>query len=386
VPVREEILDVGEQEREYGWRTDFNYLNGRDDRLTAGARVTQVDADYSILLNGEWIRYVYDQNDFRPDPDQQFIVLRPDFVNSRFQESTIRTALYTDYGITVGERVTVTPGLRWERDGFAEQNLWSPRASLTVDLDPLTRMTVGGGIFYQHPRFLQLAGNALNARLQNERSRQVTVGVSRTLRSDLRLSVEAYYQALDELVVRPDRTTGIASNTGDGYTAGVDVLLSKRLIDRWYGQVTYSYQRSRRNDNLGDGRYDSDFSRPNIFNTLVAYEFNDSWSLAGKWRFATGRPTDAFVIHEDVFNNPDLLRFSKEITATNVERLPNFHTLNLRLDYRRRLGRLSLITFLDVINVYGHKNVDSLEFQERTGETIEGGLEAFPTFGIKFEF
>ena len=66
--------------------------------------------------------------------------------------------------------------------------------------------------------------------------------------------------------------------------------------------------------------------------------------------------------------------------------MPNFHTLNVRLDYRQRFKRLSLILFLDFINIYGHKNIDSLRFQERTGENIEQGLEGFPTFGIKFEF
>ena len=77
------------------------------------------------------------------------------------------------------------------------------------------------------------------------------------------------------------------------------------------------------------------------------------------------------MIHENVFENANFLRYSKEITARNVERLPAFHTLNVRLDYRRPLGRLVLITFLDIINVYGHTNVDVVQFQERTGMIVE---------------
>ena len=386
VPVRHDILDVREAEREYGWRGDFSYVTASDHRLSTGARVTRVELDYDIHLDGPWTRFVYDRNDFRPDPSQRFIVLEPEFVNSRFRDTAIRTALYADYGWTVGSRVTVTPGLRWEHDGFADESLWSPRASVTVELDPRTRLTAGGGVFYQHPRFLEVAGNPLNAGLRNERSRQVTLGVSRSLRRDIRLSVEGYYQALDRLVVRPDRTTGLASNTGNGYTTGIDLLVARHLVGRWYGQSTYSLQRSRRDDNLSEGPYDSDFNRPHTLNTLLAYEFDDRWSLATKWRFATGRPTDAFLVHRDVSDDPAWLRFSKEIVATNVDRLPNFHTLNLRLDYRRRLGRLSLITFVDVINVYGHKNVDAIRFQERTGENIRDGLERFPQFGLKLEF
>lgn len=69
-----------------------------------------------------------------------------------------------------------------------------------------------------------------------------------------------------------------------------------------------------------------------------------------------------------------------------MDRLPTFHTLNLRLDYRKRIGRLSLITFLDIINLYGHENIDARQFQERTGLNLEEGLGAFPTFGAKLEF
>ena len=226
----------------------------------------------------------------------------------------------------------------------------------------------------------------MNAGLNNERSRQISVGFSRTLTTDLRISVETYYQVLDRLIIKPDRTTATASNSGTGRSTGIDMLLSKRLIDDWYGQVSYSFQRSVRNDNLGQGSYYSDFNRPHILNTLLAYEFNDAWSLAGKWRFATGRPADTYIIHENVHHDIMFSRFSKEITGRNITRMPNFHTLNVRVDYRQRFKRLSLILFLDFINIYSHKNVDSLRFQERTGENIEQGLEGFPTFGIKFEF
>ena len=112
----------------------------------AGARATQVAVDYDIALNGELIRHVYDRNDFRPDPLQRFIVLKPEFVNSTFTNDALRTALYGDYAWALGNRVTLTPGLRWEHDGFAGQSLWSPRTSLSIDLDTVTRLTIGGGI------------------------------------------------------------------------------------------------------------------------------------------------------------------------------------------------------------------------------------------------
>ena len=90
--------------------------------------------------------------------------------------------------------------------------------------------------------------------------------------------------------------------------------------------------------------------------------------------------------HTNVLNDDSQLRFSKEITGINIGRLPNFHTLNLRMDYLFRINGLNVITFLDIINVYARENVDSLVFQERTGRNILRGRGAFPQFGVKLEF
>lgn len=386
IATRPDIFSVTESEEEIGWRSDVSIVRPDGDQLELGGRLTHTALDFSTDLSGDWIRFVYDQNDSRPDPSQNFIVLRPEFVDATFRDDALRAAAYGDYAWQLGQRVTFTPGIRWDYDGFSGESLWSPRVSTTVSLSGSTRLNLAGGIFYQYPRFLELAGNPENAALRNERSRQALVGLTHTFGDDIRVSAETYYQTLDRLVVRPDRTTGLATNSGDGYSTGLDLILAKRLVDRWYGQVTYSFQRSRRDDGLGEGAYDADFNRPLIFNTLVAYEFSDRWSLAGKWRYASGRPTDDFVVREDVFNDPSRRRFSKELIGNNILRYPDFHTLNVRLDYRRRLGRVSLITFLDIFNVYGHQNVDSLQWQERTGENIEQGLSAFPTFGVKFEY
>ena len=59
----------------------------------------------------------------------------------------------------------------------------------------------------------------------------------------------------------------------------------------------------------------------------------------------------------------------------------------MRADYRRRFGPVSLIAFLDVINVYGRQNGNSFEWDERRGVNIMEGLdESLPIIGVKFEY
>ena len=67
-------------------------------------------------------------------------------------------------------------------------------------------------------------------------------------------------------------------------------------------------------------------------------------------------------------------------------RLPAFHTFNIRFDSRRQIGRIALVSFLDVINLYNHLNVNEDRFLELTGKEDRRGFEILPTGGLKVEF
>ena len=117
-----------------------------------------------------------------------------------------------------------------------------------------------------------------------------------------------------------------------------------------------------------------------------ATSFDKEWTIAAKWRYASGRPTDAFIVHEDVFGDPELSRFSKEITSNNAARLGDFHTFNIRVDYRKQLSRIAVVSFLDIVNLYDHLNVNENRFLPLTGKIEKEGFGILPTIGVKIEF
>ncbi len=385
-PVRENILRIKERETEIGWRSDFSTMLGSDGIFSAGAQVARVDLDFDRRLSGDWTRYVYDQSDFRADPAQQYIVLTPGEFNSTLSAAETQIAAYADYAWTIGD-FTWTPGMRYERDGFSGKSVVAPRLLLSWQPDAVTRVWTGGGVYYQAPRYLDIAADPSNLDLKSERSTQLVLGFSRYLREDLRFSAEGYYQKLDDLIVFDDRTTNTATNIGEGSATGVDLMLAKRMSRGWSASATYSYSRARRDDKLGEGEYASDWDRPHAFGIVGAWQPSDRWTFSAKWKYASGRPTDAFVVHSDVLGDAGPVRYSKELTRTNAERLPAYHSLSLRADYQRRFGPLSLVAYLDILNVYGRKNGNAYEWDERRGVNIIEGLdEALPTIGLRFEY
>ena len=385
-PVREDILRIHEREKEIGWRSDFSTMLGSNGIFSAGAQVARVDLDFDRSLSGDWTRYEYDQSDFRADPTQQYIVLTPGQYNSTLNAAETRIAAHADYAWRIG-KFTWTPGIRYERDGFSGKSNVAPRLLVNWQPDAATRVWTGGGVYYQAPRYLDFAADPSNLALDSERSTQWMLGFSRHLRDDLRFTAEGYYQKLDDLTVFDDRTTNTATSIGKGSARGVDLMLAKRMNRDWSASATYSYSRARRDDKLGEGEYASDWDRPHAFGIVSAWQPSDRWTFSAKWKYASGRPTDAFIVHSDVLAGAGPLRYSKELTHTNAGRLPVYHSLSLRADYQRRFGPLSLVAYLDIMNVYGRKNGNAYEWDERRGVNIIEGLdELLPTFGLRFEY
>ncbi|MBA4056341.1 MAG: hypothetical protein C0490_16620, partial [Marivirga sp.] len=188
-----------------------------------------------------------------------------------------------------------------------------------------------------------------------------------------------------DLVVQPNRFQSYLTNIGTGYAYGTDVSLIKRLSKKYYGQVSYSYMQSRRDDKDGLGVYDYTFDVPHVFSLLASYKPNNKWIFSAKFRYGTGRPTNDFIVHDDVLNNEDRLRYSQEVSAVNGRRLPDFISLDLRADYKLQMRKSDLTIFADVTDFTNRFNTSTESFMPMTGGISRVGLGMFPTFGVKLE-
>ncbi len=382
IPVRERLITVTEKETEIGWHSDYVTRN-RFGLGSVGLRVTQTDVDYSTFLREDWDRFVYLSTDPRP-PGQQYITWTPGNLNSVYDANEIS---YAAYGEQVFEYANwdLRAGLRYDHDGFSDESLVSPRLAANWRPKSDLRVSATAGVFYQSPRFLVRGASPENFGIENERITHVSVGLEKYFGPDWSLLVEPYYQLLDNMVVEQERTSGRVTNDGEGTNFGLDVVLSRKFADGWFGNVVYAYNNARLDDNDGFGDYDADFNREHFFAIGGSWEINERWKVGARWKWATGRPTDDFIINSDVLGPGQPLRYSKELTQRNALRLDDYHSLNIRMDYRRTLGPVDLVAFVDVINVYGGPGGGSQEFDPRRGVIVADEGEAFPIFGLIFE-
>ncbi|MGH1365229.1 MAG: TonB-dependent receptor [Calditrichia bacterium] len=383
---RPDIYSLNQQETELGSKIDFTWQTQSNSTFRAGVELNRIGLDVRQTQNGLDTLYTYDQNDFRADPTQNYIVTRPEDINARFDDTKSVFSMYSEYGMNLlSGRLLVTPGIRYQYSEFSKDHYVLPRFSSSIRINQKSRLNLAIGLYSQTPRFIDLVSDVNNNGLKDELSAHYILGLTRYLRDDLKFTAEVYYKSFDELVVQSDRTVETRTNAGEGWASGVDFSLVKRLVDKVYGQLNYSYALSERDDNNGLGSYDHDFNRPHIFNLLFGYEHSRSWAFSMKWNYTSGQLRNGFIIHEDVHGDRNLLRYSQEITSRNSDRKDAIHSLNIRADYRYQIRRLGIIAFLDIFNIYNNTNANQERFVDRSGEIVDVGLGIVPTFGFKFE-
>ncbi|MBU1921520.1 TonB-dependent receptor, partial [bacterium] len=98
--------------------------------------------------------------------------------------------------------------------------------------------------------------------------------------------------------------------------------------------------------------------------------------FSAKFRIGTGTPYTPF----DEEGN-------QSAEAYNTKRLPLFHSADLRVDRRWHYASWTLVTYLDLQNVYGHENVQGYRWNEREQKVEENkSIGILPTIGISAEF
>lgn len=314
------------------------------------------------------------------------------------QKNFIKSGFYAQYHRHLSELFGFNAGIRMDYfNGIKNKISVSPRFSFSYYPDMLTTFSIAGGIYHQNPSYIWLSGDPGNKDLQKIRSTQAVFGVERILREDTRIKIEGFLKYYDDYPVSSLRPYLILSNTGAGFAGsednfssfapelllsegtgnvrGIELQIQKKSSDiPYYGIFSFTYSKS--NFKALDGiERPGSFDQRFILNLSGGYIFNDAWEAAFKFRFATGKPYTPF--------NDD---GSQSVINYNNSRLESFHSLDLRVDRRWNFETWSLVTYLDIQNIYNKKNSSFVRWDEKT-RTAENNssIGILPSIGITAE-
>ncbi len=319
-------------------------------------------------------------------PGENYVKLDPTFVNSDFNETATNFSSYLNINQKISTTWLINFGLRHDYNGFAQQHKVAPRINSSIALPKKQSLYFAWGIYWQDPVYSDIADQGLTNPLTFEKTTHYIVAYHRLFKNNSKLIIETWFKEFENLVTRPIPGYIFQVNSGSGEGYGFDINYSKKLTKAVSGQLGYSFMNSERRNSSTEPLYPFAFDQPHQLNFLVNYKFNSKFIFSIKYRYATGKPSDDFIVHSDVFNNNNYYRYSKEIIGINQQRLPNFNSLDVRLNYSFYWRKKNITAFFDAVNVRNKQIPNFENFNSFTGKSYFDGLAIFPTGGMKFEF
>lgn len=372
-------------ENKWGFRSIMETSFFNDDRLIIGMEgdLLQLFNDRKLLVNDT--NFIFRRNQLL-NPTDNFQVITPDFVNAKFDDLSLNVSGFISYFIEFNNKLSMNIGLRSDYSGFSQETVIAPRGNIIYDFNENNSVSFGAGIYYQDPVYSDIADLPQGNTLTMEKTQQFIVSYKSYLPDDIKITIEAWYKNFSNMVTNPINGSILRNNNGTGYGQGIDLTVTKRLTKQWHGIMSYSYMEVKRNDQDGLGIYDFSFSQPHQINVMVSYQVSPALSISGKYRYATGRPTDNYQIYNNVINNTENYLYGMELLGRNQGRLPHFSSLDIRINYNFYISDIKFIAFFDIVNILNRKIANSENFNYFKGKTYYDGLAIFPTGGLKFEF
>jgi hypothetical protein len=375
-------------EDEFNLRSDVTLALSKATELSFGVQAKTIGFDADVFLKAQGT--------------DSLIVDRQ--LRDRFAKGATYFQLLQRFG-----RLTATLGGRVDYfDGINQKFYPAPRGSLSYALTDKITLSASAGRYTQSPSYIWLVAEEANRNLKNIQTNVFIVGVEHIAQPDVKFSIEGYYKQYGNYPASLNRPFFVIANTGagfggdeDGFASfgleplvslgkgrayGVEFFVQKKLSETpYYGIASLTIGKSEFQGVDGVFR-PSNFDQRVIFSLSGGYRFDEKWELGVKFRYASGRPFTP--VGADGDRSFAFRRTNIDPNLFNSQRLPDFHALDVRVDRRWPFSTWTLITYLDIQNIYNRRNENPPRWNPRENQVERAGgqIGLLPSIGINAEF
>jgi hypothetical protein len=359
-------------------------LRGTTNFLREQLRFSPADGhDTTVGLSVEASRIAYDIDarnarctEFEPDCDYTSADRQQarDTVHANFGNvyAAHRWQFASDWAVNVGVHHT--------RDRYLGRQYTEPRLGVEWTMLPDTTLTAAWGRHNQFPAGEQVIAGFGNTGLQRLRAEHSVLGLQQQLDRGWSWKVEAYEKRFSDLVVADPLVNYV--NGGSGWSRGFELLVKKDRIGggRLSGWLSLSLSRARRHHDVTGQEFPFDFDQPVIAHLVTQYRQSERWLFGAKWSYHSGSPDTPVVgAYRDVDG-----RVRPVYGALNSERLPAYHRLDLRADWRYS-DRTNV--YFELINAYARKNLSGYSYNaDYSHRDPVTQLPLLPSLGVEIKF
>lgn len=203
---------------------------------------------------------------------------------------------------------------------------------------------------------------------------------------NLNIKLDAYYKDMDNLVGQIKdygKKTQILTPVDSAYSKGIELSIEQSFDELFYS-LGYTYSVAKENSEKDE--FYRDFDQRHTVGLSLGYSFSENTFAYASWRFHTGNPYTKRWYEDGKF----------EYGHRNGERLPPYHSLDLRVSKRFDWKKGRFKVYLQVLNLYNRQNVHEYSYALQGKKTKEGKadyerqeehfLPIMPTLGLNVEF
>lgn len=309
---------------------------------------------------------------------------------TRFSDNSRTLGLdgWVDDVMEPADWLRLVPGVRVNHLDLTGETTLDPRLSARFFPTEKSAIKTSAGVYHQWPDRDEMLPNLGNDDLGAEAAYETGAGFEYDFGQGYEIDAQGYYKRLDNVIARTGPDADVPyENSGRGYVWGAEILARKRLTDRLFGWMAYTYSVSRRKDAPdAEWRYFDEDQTHNAI-ALASYTFGQRklWKLGGRFQFATGKPYTP--IESAVYNaetDSYLAIYSEDI---NSRRERAFHQLDVRVDKRWIFNTWTLNAYLDLQNVYWQRYPVGYRYNFDYSERRAVSYPTFiPSFGMTARF
>ena len=340
--------------------------------------------------------------------------------------------------VQVGKRIFenqlgISGGIRTDMNTFTKNGMnglqtLSPRVSLSYIMADKWTANASTGIYYKLPIYTILGYADNNGVLANQdanytRATHYTAGFEFLPNDGLRFTIEGFYKKYGNVAVSDKDGISLANlgtnftalgnedvtTNGKGRTYGIEFFAQKKLTDRFFGILSYTYYRTLYSGTTSQ-LIASSWDNQHLLSVTWGYKFEKNWELGLKFRYQGGTPYTPFDEDASRLNYLSQGTGTLDFTKLNSQRLGGFNSSDVRIDKKFNFKKMSVDLFLDVTNWYASKNpvipeytwartADNRTFQTTDGMAIKADgsnaivtrvknddPQVIPTLGVIVEF
>jgi len=286
-------------------------------------------------------------------------------------------ALYAENQVQWNPKLLTNIGVRTTGFSLKDKTYFSfePRLTAQYKLNRSLSFNSGFSIMSQYMHLITSSTLSLptdiwlpvNDKIKPIRSYQYNLGSILNLGSDFSLDTEIYYKSTKNILEFSDKYyTGDGTpswdeqvESGKSWSTGFELMLRKDK-GKTQGHLVYTLAKSMVNYNqLNHGRtFASPYDRRHDLSMQLSRKLNSKLDITLNWVYGSGLPVTlpSQVIKSISPYNPQSLGQVPIFSERNAIRMPEYHRLDLSLNFKKKKRHGTRIWNIGIYNVYNRKN------------------------------